>query len=492
MLITHDVPPGSPGSSPDPSLSPSYARSEQYDQVRALRRELVARYRPHIFEGPGPIRVMARLVADLQQACREHAIDEEVIQASIVNRTIGDVDLRRVTEYEGEPGGPGDYRLLADELGIALPGEHLHGYTASGETYLWLREQMQAYEKVLLEQRIDVRMYDIYGIGNPILRGWLAGTMQRQWGLPVTKEQVYLGLGAMDCVDKSLRALRMVLLERTGANPAILFPAPGFTVPEWQARSFGYRLQHYQTSAAHSFKLTAAHLDELLQTAPDIGMIYLTVTNNPTTFAYSPQELKALFDVLRPYWEQGRAIFMLADLAYIGTADPADDAARMATFNAPDVLRHTIFISSFSKTFSLTGDRFGYVTIGDAQLAPSLGTGWTNSMASLPGEWQLRYMAVVHLIQERPWLSEKLRALYRLRRRRFEAQLRRINEEQHLFQHIYAGDDATVYTWCRLTPGEDAFSLFEKTGIAGVPGSGFGYTDDYIRFSIGVIPVPAL
>jgi aspartate/methionine/tyrosine aminotransferase len=41
-------------------------------------------------------------------------------------------------------------------------------------------------------------------------------------------------------------------------------------------------------------------------------------------------------------------------------------------------------------------------------------------------------------------------------------------------------------------PGEDTFSLFEKTGIAGVPGSGFGYRDEYVRFSIGTIPVPVL
>jgi aspartate/methionine/tyrosine aminotransferase len=155
-------------------------------------------------------------------------------------------------------------------------------------------------------------------------------------------------------------------------------------------------------------------------------------------------------------------------------------------------LQHTVFVSSFSKVLSLTGDRFGYVTIGDAQLAPVFAPGWTNSMAGLPGEWQLRYMAMVQLLQQRPWLIDKLRSLYRLRRGRFEAQLRHIDEEQHLFEHIYAGDDATVYTWCQLAPGEDAFSLFEKTGIAGVPGSGFGYTDDYIRFSIGVIPVPEL
>ncbi|HEV2582506.1 MAG TPA: pyridoxal phosphate-dependent aminotransferase [Ktedonobacteraceae bacterium] len=488
MMITHDLPPGMHGSFPDPSLS--HLPSDQIEQVRALRSEVVARYRPHILEGPGPIRIMARLVAELEQLCREHAISDEVIQASIVNRTIGDVDLRRVTECEGEAGGPGDFRLLADELGIALPGEQLPGYTASGETYLWLREQMQVLERTLLKQRIDVRMYDIFGIGNPLLRGWLASMMQQQWGLPFTKEQIHLGIGAMDCVDKSLRSLRFVLMEQTGTNPAILFPEPGFNVPEWQARSYGYRMQHYKTDASRAFKLPAAQLEEILQNTPDIGVIYLTVTNNPTTFAYNAQELDELFAAIRPYWEQGRHIYILADLAYVGTGDPADDAARMATFATPDVMRHTIFVNSFSKTLSLTGDRFGYVAIGDPKLAPALGPGWTNSTAALPGEWQLRYMAVVRLLQERPWLIAKLRALYRLRRRRFENQLHHINMEQPLFQHIYEGDDATVYTWCQLAHGEDAFSLFEKTGIAGVPGSGFGYTDDFIRFSIGVIPVP--
>ena len=111
-------------------------------------------------------------------------------------------------------------------------------------------------------------------------------------------------------------------------------------------------------------------------------------------------------------------------------------------------------------------------------------------MASLPAEWQLRFMAYIRLIRAHPELGERLRALYRLRRQRFIAQLQHINAEQHLFAQIFLDDDATVYNWSQLVPGEDAFSLFEKTGIAGVPGSGFGYTDDYVRFSIGVIPVP--
>jgi aspartate/methionine/tyrosine aminotransferase len=477
-----------PVDTPDSSVNPSLSLQEQHAKLRLLRRELLLRYRPTLLQGAGPIRVMARMVAELEQQCRELNIAEEVIQSEIVNRTIGDVNLRQVTECEGEPGGPGDYRLLAEELGVALPDEQLHGYVASGETYLWLRNQMLECERELLRKRIDLRVYDLQGVGNPVLRGWLAGEMQN-WGLPVTVEQVYLALGAMDSIDKILRGLGLVYRERDITGIAVLFPVPGFNVPQWQAKSFGYRLHQYHTRAEDHFKLTATQLDDILQQAPDIHIFYLTVTSNPTAFAYSADELNELYAVLRKYWEAGRVIDILADLAYIGTAKPEEDQARMATFIAPDVLQHTIFASTFSKSHTLTGERFGWVTVGDPKLAAALTPSWTNTMASLPAEWQLRFMAYVRLMQSRPWLAEKLRALYRLRRRRLVAQLQKIDDEQHLFAQIHLGDDATVYNWSQLRAGEDAFSLFEKTGIAGVPGSGFGYTDDYIRFSIGVIPV---
>src|SRR5207245_11128301 len=92
----------------------------------------------------------------------------------------------------------------------------------------------------------------------------------------------------------------------------------------------------------------------------------------------------------------------------------------------------------------------------------------------------------------RSWLVEKVRGRHRLRSQRFIAQLQHIDKEQHLFEHIFVDDDATVYNWSQLRPGEDAFSLFEKAGIAGVPGSGFGYSDEFVSFSIGVIPVPEI
>lgn len=471
------------------SFSAISSLQEQRGLLYRLRRELIQRYRPVLQQGAGPIRVMASLVNELESRCREMGLAPEVIQSEIVNRTIGDVNVRLITEREGAEGGAGDYRCLADELGVALPGEVCAGYVATGETYLWLRDQALEIERDLLRQGIDLRVYDIKAVGNPVLRAQLAEQVSA-WGMNVSADQVYLSMGAMDGLDKTLRGLANVSRETSRQSLAMLCPEPGFGTPEWQAISHGYTLRRFQTDAANLFKLSPTQLDGLLQRFSDIRVLYLSVTSNPSTFAYTPEELRQLFATLRSHWRIGHEIILLADLAYIGTGIPADDEARMATFVDPEAWQHTIFVHSLSKTHTLTGNRFGWVSIGDPRLAASLAPAWANSMASLPADWQLRFMAYTRLIAQRPWLGEKLRAFYRLRRTRLARQLQRIDDEQHLFQHIYLGDDATVYNWSQLLPGEDAFTLFEKTGIAGVPGSGFGYTDDFVRFSVGVIPIP--
>src|SRR5450759_95257 len=93
MVITHKIPVASPNSSTTlPSIS------EQRTILRQLRHQLLLHYRPVIQQGAGPIRVMARIVADLQGQCHELNINEEIMQTEIVNRTIGDVNVRLITE----------------------------------------------------------------------------------------------------------------------------------------------------------------------------------------------------------------------------------------------------------------------------------------------------------------------------------------------------------------------------------------------------------
>ncbi len=469
--------------SPEPVLP----LETQHNKLRQLRQAVLAHHRPLLQEKSHAIRTMAQIIKELEQACREHQITEIVMRAEIVDRTVGDVNLRMVTECEDATNDRKDYRILADELGIALPGEQLHGRTANGETYHWLRERMVENERLLLEHHYDPRVYDVYSIGNPLLRAWLAQEMQR-WGLPVSEQQTYVGLGGMDCLDKVLRGLAHIYRTQQLPVGAILFPSPSFSFPEWSARSSGYRFHNVSTRPENHFKLTGEQLEDILHNAPDIRIIYLILNNNPSTFSYTPDDLRAIHAVLQRYQDQGRNIFLLVDLAYIGTGKPEDDQARLATFCAPDAFQRSIFISSFSKTYTLTGERFGWLSCGNPQIAASLPTVWTNTYMSLPGDWQLRFMAYYQLFQDRPWLVEKLRSFYRYRRVLFLKELQRLNEQFQIFEEIYLDNDTTIYNWSKLQAGEDVFSIFEKTGIAGVPGSGFGYTDDYIRFSIGVAP----
>jgi aspartate/methionine/tyrosine aminotransferase len=458
--------------------------------VRQARKAMLQGYRGRLEASTEPpIRVMARIVQELERECARRQFDEAAVRGEIVNRTIGDVNLRLVTECEGEEGGPGDFRLLADELGVAMPGENLNGTTASGDVYRWLRDQMLDAERQLMAAGYDPRIYDISGVGNPLLRGRLAEDMQ-QWGLAATAQHVALGLGATDCLDKILRGLAYLALGRSQPPGAILFAAPGFNMPELQAVSYGYRLHTVLTRAEDGFKLTDSLLSRNLDENPDVNIVYLTVTNNPTAFAYSPEELSALLTVIRRFAKQGRRVHVLVDLAYIGTGPPAEDQARMRSLTSDsDVAGQMIYVSSYSKTHTLTGERFGWATFGDTEFARDMGSSWVNSVGCLPGEWQLRFMAYHTLFRQNPRLIEKIRDLYRLRRTGMREQLERFDAEHHLFERIYLDDDATIYNWSKLRAGEDCFSVFEKTGLAGIPGSTFGYSPDYIRFSVGIAPV---
>lgn len=463
----------------------SQAESAARERIAELRLEACAQARPLVAAGAAPIRVMALMVADLEARCREEGIPADMMRREIVNRTIGDVDVRRISATLDGP----EYVTLADEMGLALPGEEIDGVPATGERYRWIHQRMEDFERQLLARHVDMRVYDLAGIGNLLLREMLSEHLQSAWGYTIPPARLYLSLGSLDGLGKFFQGLTALQRQRNNGavEAAVLFPAPGFNVPEWQAKTLGLRLHRVVTRAEDGFKLTAGQLRAALAEALDIRAVYLTVSNNPTAFAYTPDELRALCAVLR---ETDREVILAADLAYIGTGDPAEDCARMAVFNEPGVLERCALFFSYSKTHTLTGDRCGYVAFGDPKLAADLGPGWTNSTASLPAEWQLRYMASVQLFTEHPEIEERIRALYRLRRGRLVRQLQCLNERYGLFATINLDDGGTVYNWSQLAPGEDVFSLFARTGIAGVSGGAFGYSDDYVRLSVGCIPVP--
>ena len=452
------------------------------EAIRFVRRQCTAKWAQNVTTGQvPPIRGMARLTREAQdlvlQECAKRgfprAESEQVLETAIVDRTIGDVDVRAIREK--------GFTDLPEQMGIAIPGEQ----GARGEQYQRTRQRMQEIELELLrDHHLDLRMYDVFGVGNPVLRQQLSRKMEQEYGLQFPIEQIFLSLGGINGMDRTIRMLRRIFAKQ-GVECVFGFPAPGFAIAQWQAEASGIRVCLIETAEDASYKLTPQQLRQILANEPDLRALYLTVTNNPTAYSYSPDELATLFGVISAHRPE---LIILADLAYIGTADPKMDLARMQTFKSSNIVGQTILISSLSKTFTLTGDRFGWVAFGTRQIADAMSLGWNNFSAGLPREWQLSFMAHLELIEKRPDLTQKIRELYALRRNRLIAQLHELNQVNHLFDEIGRDEGGGVYNWCKFKAGEDVFTLFEKTGIAGVPGSAFGYSDKFVRFSVGIVP----
>src|SRR2546426_10166527 len=70
---------------PDSSMT-ALPLIQQHQQLQQLRHELLLKYRPVLQQGAGPIRVMARIVSELQRRCREVHISGKVITTENVNR----------------------------------------------------------------------------------------------------------------------------------------------------------------------------------------------------------------------------------------------------------------------------------------------------------------------------------------------------------------------------------------------------------------------
>lgn len=454
--------------------------------IARLRDAACARARPAVKAGAAPIRVMAHMVNDLISECRAAGIPEAIIASEVINRTIGDIDVRRISATEDGP----RYVSLADDMGLALPGEVFDGgYVAKGRTYRWIQRRMQEIERELLAEHVDLRIYDLSGIGALRLREALASHAQRAWGINFPAQQIHASLGSTDGLCKLWMGLVASWRLQGMREFAIFFPTPGFNVPEWQVVNMGARSCAIRTRAEDHFKVTPETLSQALDAAPDARAIYLTISNNPTAFAYTPDEIRALYRMLD---ERGSDLIVVADLAYIGTGDPTADRERMRALTEPNARARSAYAFTFSKSHTLTGDRLGWVALGTPEMAQAVSVGWSNTAASLPADWQLRYMALIELFARRPRVEARARALYRMRRARLIRQLRALSASRAvpIFADVSMDDGGTIYNWSQLAPGEDVFSLFSMTGIAGVPGSAFGYSDDYVRLSVGCIPVP--
>ncbi|MCP4747552.1 MAG: pyridoxal phosphate-dependent aminotransferase [Desulfobacteraceae bacterium] len=207
---------------------------------------------------------------------------------------------------------------------------------------------------------------------------------------------------------------------------------------------------------------------------PRTKAVVINTPNNPTGAVYFPEALKAVENLARQH-----GFYLVADEAYHGFA--FDGVEHRGLFELMNQSPYIITVRSFSKQYSMTGFRLGYVA---AQ--PPIVQTLTRLQSHLCGNVctfaQYGALAAMNMdksvVEKRRLLLQKRRDIaYTLARKHFEC-----SKPQGAF-YLFA-NAARV-----LKKGESdeslAMDLLEKAGVAVVPGKAFG-APDYLRLCFGV------
>lgn len=224
------------------------------------------------------------------------------------------------------------------------------------------------------------------------------------------------------------------------------------------------------TDEKSGFKITPEQLKNAI--TPNTKMLILTSPSNPTGCVYSKEELVEISKVLK-----GTDILVASDEMYeklvFGT-----NFVSTASIN-DDMFQRTITINGLSKSVAMTGWRFGYLASPNKELIAAMDKLQSQSTSNINSITQKA--AIVALNGEVDDEIEQMRKAFEGRAAKAVELLNSIDGISvlkpqgafYLFVNIKDVSDNSI-EFCK--------ELLKETGVAVVPGVGFG-SEGYFRFS---------
>jgi aspartate/methionine/tyrosine aminotransferase len=298
-------------------------------------------------------------------------------------------------------------------------------------------------------------------LGTDALREAIAADYARRYQLAVDPQRVVVTAGASGALLLALAAL----LER---DRTLLMPDPSYPCNRHFAAVLEGRAQLLPCGPETRFQPTAAMIEASWdeQTAG----VLLASPSNPTGTSIEQPVLAAIADCVRT-----RSGFLIVDEIYQGLS--YDRAPATALSLGDDVLA----LASFSKYFSMTGWRLGWL-VAPRSLVPTLEKLAQNLFICPSAIAQ--HAALACFSPEALAVYEVRREEFRRRRDYLVPALRRLGFDVPVVPdgafYIYAGTSRfAADSW------EFAFELLRETGVCVVPGRDFGraQTSRYVRFS---------
>lgn len=191
-------------------------------------------------------------------------------------------------------------------------------------------------------------------LGTPALRERLAWFYRERYGVEVDPRRIAVTMGGS-------AALVLALAATVEPGADVLMADPSYPCNRQIVAIMGARAVTVPTDASARFQLTA---DQVRQAwTPDTRAVMIASPSNPTGTSMPPQELRAVADLARE-----RGAWRLVDEIYLELADPDPDGVHPRSVLAHDA--DAIVVSSFSKSFGMTGWRLGWCVLPEPLVEP--------------------------------------------------------------------------------------------------------------------------
>ncbi len=299
--------------------------------------------------------------------------------------------------------------------------------------------------------------------GIPEVLEAVASKLKRDNGLEYSPSDIIVSNGAKQSLFNLFQAV-------LNDGDEVIIPSPYWvTYPELVKYS-GAVPVIIETDEIGKFKMTADQLKDAI--TPKTKMVILTTPSNPTGSVYSESELQALAEVL-----EGTDILVASDEMYEKLVYDIDFVS--AAGISEDMYQRTVTINGLSKSVAMTGWRFGYLATPNKTLIAAMNKLQSQSTSNINSITQKAAI---------PALLGEVDAEIEQMRRAFEG---RAEEAVKLFNEINGlsvlKPQGAFYLFVNIKDVsmdsiEFCKELLQETGVAVVPGIGFG-SEGYFRFS---------
>jgi len=304
------------------------------------------------------------------------------------------------------------------------------------------------------------------------LRTAIAAKLQKENGLKYTPDQIIVNIGGKHSVYEAMQAV-------LDPGDEVILPTPYWdTYPE-AIKLADAVPKVVQTEKKNGYKITPSQLKEAL--TEKTAMLLINSPNNPGGFTYTPDELKAIAQVL-----EGTNVYVLSDEIYEKLIYGDTKFISFASLSE-DAYNRTLTLNGFSKAFSMTGWRLGY-TAGPLDAIKAMGR-LQSHMTSNPVTFG-QYAAIAALGPPADKAIEKMRVEFERRGKYMTQRLNSIRGVECLestgafycFPDVSSHYGRTINDVTINGSMDFAKALLEQANVALVPGLPFG-CDNNVRLS---------